>query len=468
MSRKKITQSLVEQEPPATGRIEIFDTLLPGFGLRISASGTKAWFCMYRVNGEQKRETIGKVALIPSVADARELARKSMLMAQAGRDPVAIRKQAIAEATEAAEEAKRQTLAAVLDRYLERRRKGSGNKKPIGRDYYEEMKRTFARDVAPVLGERPISQIRRKDIQALLDGIVDRGAPAHACHVLSYLTAALNWAVAQDGIAIAKSPAAGVEMPAALVSRDRTLDDGEIVLFWKACSELGYPFGDLFKLLLLTAQRRDELAQAPWSEFNLEQGVWEIPGSRTKNGRPHTVHLSREAVAILNSMPAIDTEGNPVRSNGPRRSPYVFTTTGSRPVTGFSNAATKLTATMSRLLKAAAADDDAAVAPFRLHDLRRTATTKMAKIGVAPHVADRVLNHVGGTIRGVAAIYNRFDYLPDRKAALEALALHIGNLVDPPPPAEEAPPPAPDDGIDTGLDNNVSDFAAERRRRAAQ
>jgi integrase len=192
-------------------------------------------------------------------------------------------------------------------------------------------------------------------------------------------------------------------------SRDRVLSDDEIKLFWAACDDLGWPFGPLFKLLLLTAQRRDEVASVEWEEIDLEAGVWSIPKTKAKNGVGHEVQLSRQAIEILSALPRV--------AGG-----LVFTTNGKTPVSGFSRAKERIDAIMAERA-------GRAIEPWILHDLRRTATTGMAALKIPPHVVDRVLNHTSGTIRGVAAVYNRHQYGEERRDALAALGRAVEAIV---------------------------------------
>jgi integrase len=406
MPTLKLTQAAVDRlRPPANGRIEIWDTILPAFGLRIAAARPgrpprKTWICTYRVAGRRIRETLGTTATVPRVDDARNLARASMQQAQAGVHPV----QEKHRRTAAAAARQADTLGGAVDEYFARY--AAQHMRPAS---FTEIKRTLERDVKPVLGARPIRDLGRRDVRELLMGIVDRGAPAHANHVLSYLRAMLNWAVSND--LIEANPAAGLKMPAPKVERDRALGDGEIRLFWLACDKIGWPFGPLFQFLLLTAQRRDEVAAACWGEFDLDQAVWTLPRQRTKNDRAHVIHLAPNAVEILRGLPRIGT------------GQFLFTTTGQSPVSGFTRARQRLAATMADLT-------GAEIEPFTLHDLRRTAATGMAGLGIAPHVVDRVLNHSTGKISGVARIYNRHEYLSERKAAVESWATHIDRLLN--------------------------------------
>ena len=177
---------------------------------------------------------------------------------------------------------------------------------------------------------------------------------------------------------IAADPTARVRKVVKETDRDRTLSDDEIRLFWDGCNKLGWPFGQMFKLLLLTAQRRDEVADAEWSEIDVDRRLWTIPREKAKNDRAHEVQLSALATEILHSLP----------TPGGR---YVFTTSGERPVSGFSKSKERLDRNMLELLRAELAaagkdPDQAAIDDWILHDLRRTAATGMARLSIAPHV----------------------------------------------------------------------------------
>jgi len=418
----KLTQVAVERlKPPASGRVEYFDTQLPAFGLRISASGRKSWIVMYRVGKKLVRETLGTVAGIPKVDKARELARESMRQAQGGMHPVEMRR-----AKEAASIALPDTFSTVADLFIERYAKP--NTKPVT---CAETKRLIERELKPVWGSKPIRSIGRRDVIELLDNIIDRGAPIQANRTLAHMRRLFNWARERE--IVDSNPAAGLRMPATETQRDRTLADGELRLFWAACSDIGWPFGPMFKLLLVTAQRRSEVAGLRWSELKLSDRQWIIPRERAKNDRLHVVHLSELSVEIIGNLPQFvrDTD----RGNGKSSaSDFVFTTTGEREVSGISKAKERLDKRMLTLLRderAREGDDseDAAIGEWSLHDLRRTAATGMAKLNVAPHVVDRILNHVSGTIRGVAAVYNRHAYIEERKAALDAWGGYIEKLV---------------------------------------
>jgi integrase len=416
----RLTQRAVEKlRAPPSGRIEYWDKHLPAFGLRITDKGHKSWVAMYRAEGKLIRETLGTLAVIPSVADARDRARQSMNAAQAGRNPIAERRQRELAARRKAA-APSDAFRAVATRYLERHAKA--HTKP---GTWKELQRQLTVDVLPKWGERPITSIARHDVAALLDGIADRGSPVQANRTLTRLKTLFKWALDEE--LIRADPTARVRKIVKETARDRTLSDDEIRWFWSGCDKLAWPFGPMFQLLLLTAQRRDEVGALEWSEIDLDRCLWTIPRARAKNDRAHEVHLSALAIEILEGLPRI----------GDR---FLFTTNGHRPVSGFSKAKSRLDRHMLGLWRAELANagkdpDQAAIADWILHDLRRTAATGMAKLNLPPHLVDKILNHVSGTIRGVAAIYNRHSYFDDRQAALEAWGRHIENLVRAAPPS---------------------------------
>jgi integrase len=364
------------------------------------------------------REKLGTLAQIPNVADARELARQSMTKARTGANPVEDRRRKEEKErrqAEAAEARKKNTLAAVIDRYLAER-PVDRSRKPMRPEYLAETARTLEKNVKQsAAGTRPLDEITGDDVNRLVRGIA-KDAPSQANHTLAYLRAMLSWAV-DEGL-IDKNPSATVRMPAQKVERERALGDAEIRPFWLACGKIGWPFGPLAHLLLLTAQRRDELAHATWSEFDFDRQTWTLPGERTKNGRGHIVHLSTLAIEVLKGLPRVASKKG-----------WVFTTGlggGDTPVSGFGRGRERIAAAM-------AAVSDQEVTPFTLHDLRRSAATGMAALAIAPHVVDKILNHSSGKIAGVAKIYNRFEYLPERQAALEAWARHVESLIRPTP-----------------------------------
>jgi integrase len=234
--------------------------------------------------------------------------------------------------------------------------------------------------------------------------IDDGGAPVSANRTLAVLKTMFKFYVRRDKLAV--SPAELVDRPAPEQSRDRTLSDDELRAVWKAADAAAYPFGRLVQMLLLTGARRDEVREAPWSEFDLDGATWLLPAQRSKNGKAHEVPLSGAALQILSGMPRIRGRG------------LLFTTTGDTPFSGLSKGKARL-------------DTASGVTGWTLHDLRRTAATGMAELGVPPHVIEAALNHVSGdSKRGVAGIYNRARYAVEIRKALQAWADHIDALVN--------------------------------------
>jgi integrase len=196
---------------------------------------------------------------------------------------------------------------------------------------------------------------------------------------------------------IEANPIAGQKMPSRESSRDRVLSDEEIKRLIRAAQADGYPFGAIYFVLLLTGQRRGEVSAMRWSELDLQRRLWTIPAARSKNGHAHEVPLSSPVVEILQQVPRF------------LHSDYVFTTNGRSPVSGFGRA-------KDRYEHALGSKD------WRVHDLRRTSASGMARLGVAPHVIEKVLNHRTGVISGVAAVYNRYGYAEEKRDALERWA----------------------------------------------
>jgi integrase len=193
-----------------------------------------------------------------------------------------------------------------------------------------------------------------------------------------------------------------VPLPKKEVSRDRVLDDAELAHVLIAARTMGGPYGAIVEFLALTAQRREEVAGLRWEEIDLAQRVWTIPKARTKNAKAHMVHLSTQALAVL--------------KRPDRKGPLAFSLLGTKPFQDFTNAKRRL-------------DQLSGVTGWRLHDLRRTCVSGVARLGIAPHVADKILNHQSGTISGVAAVYQRHDFLAERRAALDAWGSHVDRLL---------------------------------------
>lgn len=387
--RTKLTKTLIDEFSTALEREVFWDAGHPGFGVVVTRRGAKSYVCQYRSSaGRSRRLTIGAVEKI-SLDAARRQAKVLAGEVVQGLDPMAVR--IAARATSQA--ARLDTFSVVAERFVTQH----AMKHHKG---WRETKRILDRDVVPKWGRRPISEMRDRDVIELLDQI-GQYAPIQSNRTLTALRLLFNWCV--DKRLLDTPPTQGVR-PTPETARDRTLSDAELVAVVKAARADTYPFRPCVELLILTAQRRNEVAHMRWSEVDRERGVWTIPAARSKNGLAHQVQLSKQALAILDSLPRFpDCD-------------LVFTTTGETSISGFSKLKVRL-------------DKRSKVSDWILHDLRRTATTGMARMGIPPHVADKVLNHKSGTISGVAAVYNQFGYEPERRQALQAWADYVDALV---------------------------------------
>jgi integrase len=211
----------------------------------------------------------------------------------------------------------------------------------------------------------------------------------------------LNWALDRGYVEV--NPIAGMAAPGKKVARERVLHDHEIQSLMRAAEAEGYPFGTIYLVLLYTAQRRGEVSGMRWSEIDRQRGSWTIPSHRSKNGMAHEVPLPAPVLELLDSVPRF------------LHSDYVFTTTGASPVSGFGRAKDRI-------------DAQIGAKDWWVHDIRRTAASGMARLGVAPHVIEKVLNHKTGQISGVAAVYNRYGYENEKGAALQFWAKYLGKL----------------------------------------
>ncbi|WP_404286435.1 tyrosine-type recombinase/integrase [Microvirga sp. RSM25] len=258
-----------------------WDNSLPGFGIRINEGGSRVWVVQYRAGGKSKRETVGRVDAIP-LDDARKLAKATLAKVHLGADPHAER---------AADKARSAfTLEAVSEKYL---RRAKAKLKPRS---YEEVERHLNRHWS-TLKALPIHKIRRADVALRLEEIASEHGPFASNRARASLSALFSWAMG-EGLAEA-NPVIGTNKTTDEVSRDHHLTPAELAAVWSHCRDDDY--GRIVRLLMLTAQRREEVAAMSWGEFDERDGLWSIPKGRTKNGLPHDVPLSAPAIDTLNS-----------------------------------------------------------------------------------------------------------------------------------------------------------------------
>jgi len=382
--KRKLTNKFIEgQKPNPSKRLDFRDELMPGLVLRISTSGTKT-FCLHkRINGKMQRLTIGRFPVM-SLADARERVRQVLYEIETGR---------FEDRTGIEVEAK-QTLGEVIPDYIEK------HAKVHNRDW--KRKEALLAKFTALHGKR-VGEIKRADVVKACD-VISKTAPVSANRALAHLKHLMSWCV-ESGI-IDASPISGMKPRAKEKPRERVLTDNELAALWAVCGDEGYPFGDCMKLLMLSGQRRAEVAEMRWSELDLEKRLWTLPSSRAKNGKQHTVPITDAMLEVLRKTPRFFN------------SDYVFTTTGKSPVSGFGRV-------KDRINKALPEGTE----PWIIHDLRRTMSTNMAMLGVPQPVTEALLNHKTGVVSGVAAIYNVYSYADEKREALGVWSQHVMKLV---------------------------------------
>ena len=373
-----------------TDHIE-WDDDLPGFGLRLRVSGNRprqTWVAQYRAHGRTRRMRIGAVEKL-AADDARKAAKKVLARVEIGGDPQAERRAHRQQASH--------TLKAIAGMFLE------AKKSVVRPNTFRELERYLsAGPYFKPLHATSIDHVTRRDVAIRVAKIAEQSGSPAARRARAALSALYAWAMGH-GLAEA-NPVVGTIPPTDAKPRDRVLSDSELVAIWRACGD--DKFGKIVKLLTLTGCRRMEICGLRWSEIDTENGLLRLPPERTKNGRAHTLPLPPLAFDIVATVPRMVGRD------------HLF---GERSDLGFTQWGAK------RDLDARLAGK---VAEWTLHDLRRTCATRMADIGVQPHIIEAVLNHISGHKVGVAGIYNRSSYEREVKAALALWADHVRALVE--------------------------------------
>jgi integrase len=402
--KDKITKRTVDalrQKAQGEGKtLYCWDLELTGFGALATKTGAASYFVEYRLGGRgsrNRRLSLGRHGnLTPD--EARKLAKEKLGDVARGVD-----------VAQAAQDQRRKlasgTFREVCERYLTLN--GKANKS------WPETRRLVEWDAVPRLGSKPMVSVMRSDVAAMLDDVCLR-SPAVGRALFAALRPMFRWATDRGIIEV--NPILNLKGPAPLAKRKRTLDENEVRVFWAAAGLLDWPFAPLYRLLLLTGQRREEVAGMRWEEVDFEKLIWRLPSKeeyqpqRTKNGLEHIVDLNSPALVILNALP------------GERRG-LVFTTTGATPVSGFSKAKVRLDVLMEK-------EFGSELRPWRNHDLRRTMSTMMAEhLGIDEGVIDRIQNHITGVSDGLKGVYQQQQYRQKRKAAMIAWGSFVELLV---------------------------------------
>lgn len=366
-------------------------------GLRVRAmADAKTFYAAWtdRATGDRRRERLGAWGGI-TLEQAREAARAILGDVAKGDDPKA--KRAVRKAEAERDKAERAlTLEALVDDWAALHL--AGKRPRYAAEAVRAIKHAFGRDLA-----KPAARLTRAEAVNVLDALAKAGKVAIAGRTLAYARACYAWA--QKRGKVASNPFADLPIPAGVVARERVLSDEELGRVWTAAGTMAQPFGPFLRVLLLSLCRRDEVAGMRWSELSPDLATWMIPGARMKRGAAHVVALPEPARAALRTVKRIEGQD------------LVFTTTGKTPVSGF----TKAKATL---------DEAAQVTGWRLHDIRRTGVSALAKMGFNPVVADKLLAHQPSTLHGAARVYQRHDFADERARALDAWAAHVLRCAD--------------------------------------
>jgi integrase len=376
-----------------------------GFGVRVTASGARAFILNYRLRGREHRFTIGAWpdwSALKAVREARSLRQR----VDRGEDPLMDR--APIPATK--------SISDVIDDFMTRYVRNK--ERPLRSA--DQIQSAFDRLVKPRIGKIGVYELRRSRVAEMLDKVEDEAGPVQADRVRAYLRKALSWYSERDDDFNLNAAFVRVGARANPKERARTrvLSDDELRTIWPLLGEAG-TFGALLKTLLLTAQRRDEVATMIWQEIDRD-GIWTIPAERYKTKRSNHVPLSIGARAVIEAQPKIDG------------CDYVFPSRTNTPFSGFGKPKARLDKAVQLYLQKQT-KNGAEVKPlpnWTLHDLRRTAKTLMARAGVRPDISERVLGHV---IAGVEGTYDRHSYADEKRDALEKLAAMIERILNPLP-----------------------------------
>jgi integrase len=384
----RFTKAAIDALAVPKGKSEVlaWDDDMPGFGCRVRAGGSKTWIAQYRVGSQQRRESLGDVRKVDLTA-ARRIAKHRFASVELGLDPRADKdKPAI-------------TLGSAAALYLD------GKRDTMRPATYVQAKYHFDKLWKP-LADRRLDQITRADVAARLHEIVTAHGRTSAARARANLSAFYGWAIREGIAGIEANPVAHTNNPAeGIPARERVLDDAEIAAIWSACQEPD-DFSAIVKLLLLLGCRRDEIGGLKRSEVNFETGTLTIPPARVKNKRTLILPLPATALDIMRSVPL--REGRDHFFGGAKNG-FVAWTLDKLKIDA------RITAARGKALD-----------HWTLHDCRRTMRTGLGRLGIAPHIAELTINHAKG---GIQAVYDRYSYQPQIKAALAAWAAHIEQLI---------------------------------------
>jgi integrase len=417
--RKTLTDRFLKSlKPPRDGKQydAAKDTVVPGLHPRVMRDGQVTFVLLARYPGSPHptRRALGGYGKL-TLEQARNRARDWLELLRRGIDPqVQQERQRHAELRQ-----QRNTFTAVAEDFIRDKLPAESKGREVERD--------IRREFLPVWGRRPIAEIAPHDVVAVIKAAVNRGAPYQAHNLLVLARRLFSWAIDQHVYGLETSPCERLK-PKAIIGkkefRTRILNDDELRAFWRATRRLGYPYAPLFRMLALTGQRKSEVAEARWSEFDLAAKLWTIPAERMKADAVHVVPLTDDVIGILESLPRF------------RKGNYLFSTTfGAKPVNGFSKAKERLDRRMQRSWRALArvrGEDrrHAQIESWVIHDIRRSMRTGLSALPVPDLVRELVIAH---TKPGLHKVYDQFAYLDEKRQALELWAARLRTIVTPLP-----------------------------------
>jgi integrase len=440
MKKKLTVRGINALKPAKPGEREvIWDTEVPNFGIRVTDKGKISFIVMRRVEGKLLRRVVAEHRTGAEYAEgllskAREDARKALHDMSQGVDPK--QKRALARASEIAAqeradkekvERKANSFESVAEDFIKRHVLAKEKDKPKLKSGIE-VAATIRRELIRVWRDRLVTDIARRDVVKLLEEVVDDGRASVAHHLVAYLSKLFNWAIARDIYGLQSSPITrgmSKDIIGAKKPRQRVLSDAEMREIWRATEATPYPFGPFVHMLLVTGQRLREVANAKWSEFDLDNALWTIPAERMKGDAEHEVPLSDLALEILRSIPTDEK----MRRRNP--SAYAFSTMeGKAPISGFSKAKIGLDRLLAeRRAKAASEGEEPAAPPgWVYHDLRRTMRTNLSGLPVPDLVAELVIAHAKP---GLHKVYDQHAYREEKRRALGLWATKLLSIVEP-------------------------------------
>jgi integrase len=407
----------------------VFDDVQRGLAVRVTASGGRTYLCQYTLHGHKWRVPLGACSAV-ALSRAREAAAAVMGDVAKGRNPAIDRKDAAA-AERARRTRNRLTLRVLIEDW--NRLHLAGRRRSYAVEAVRALHRAFADhldDAAEDLDRasvvRALDAVTRRHKRKDGNGAEKRKGVAMTSRTAAYGRAAFAWAVKRG--AVRANPFADLPVSKSIGKRDRVLSDAELAEIWTAAGNAAAPYGTIIRLLILTGQRRGEVAGMNWSEISDDLSSWTMPGERTKNGVAHMVPLSAPAHDLVGASLS-DAANEAKRAIADRRASAALTlpgTTGT-PFEGWSKAKAALDkAILAARAKAAGADTKSRpLVPWSLHDLRRTVATGLQRLGVRLEVTEAVLNHISGSRGGIAGVYQRHDWANEKRAALDAWAAHV-------------------------------------------